>query len=178
MTEKEILELASGAGFDKVALIDTADIVFNFEYRKACEANVCGNFNACYSCPPDCGSCGDMKDKVLAHKKALVFQKTSDLTVKGVNAKAAKKEHSDMSAQLIEKLNANGVNGGIRVGASCCDCCAVCAKRTGEPCRFPEKAFSCMSAYCIDCEKLAEKCGMSFGWNKTEVSFYGMYIFD
>lgn len=178
MTDKEILELAGTFGFDKLALIDTAEIDFNEAFRKACEENLCGNFGGCYSCPPDCGTFEEMKSKVLAHKKALVFQKVSDLTVKGVNAKAAKKEHSQMSLALIEKLNENGVNGGLRVGASCCDCCAVCAKRTGEPCRFPEKAFSCMSAYCIDCQKLAEKCGMSFGWSKTEVSFYGMYIFD
>ena len=177
MTDKEILELAEGFGFDKVALIDTADIEFNEAFRKACEENRCGNYGACYSCPPDCGTFDEMKNKVLAHKKALVFQKKVDLTVAGNSPKNGKKEHSQMAVQLLDKLSENGVCGGLRVGASCCDCCAVCAKRTGEPCRFPEKAFSCMSAYCIDCEKLAAKCEMSFGWSKTEVSFYGMYIF-
>ena len=59
MTDKEILELAEGFGFDKVALIDTADIEFNEAFRKACEENRCGNYGACYSCPPDCGTFED-----------------------------------------------------------------------------------------------------------------------
>ena len=99
------------------------------------------------------------------------------LFIQRFSANKSKAKQATARRKLLDKLSENGVCGGLRVGASCCDCCAVCAKRTGEPCRFPEKAFSCMSAYCIDCEKLAAKCDMSFGWSKTEVSFYGMYIF-
>ena len=43
-------------------------------FRPYCEENLCGQYGANYSCPPDCGTPEEMKQKVLAHKKALVLQ--------------------------------------------------------------------------------------------------------
>ena len=177
MTDKEILTLSEESGFTKVSLIDTSDIVFNSAFRKACEANYCGNYDTCHSCPPHCGSPEEMEARVMAHKKALVFQLIMDIS-SGKDYASARKLHSELAVQLIEKLNANGICGGLRIGSSGCDVCERCSFSDGKPCIFPEKMFSCLSAYCIDVQKLAEKCGMSFGWEKDEIGFYGMYIFD
>lgn len=176
MTDKEILELVSDSGFTKVALIDTADIVFYAPYRKACEANYCGNYNCSHSCPPQCGSPEEMEAKVMSHKKALVMQLVAEFKDSG-DYMASRDAHSKLAVKLIEKLNANGVTGGLRVGSSGCDLCEECAFKCGKPCIYPDKMYSCLSAYCIDVQKLAEKCGMSFGWSKDEISFYGMYVF-
>ena len=74
MTEAEMIQLAYDEGFAAAAIVDTAQIVFDPSFRPYCEENLCGQYGANFSCPPDCGSPEEMKQRVLAHKKALVLQ--------------------------------------------------------------------------------------------------------
>ena len=55
MNDKELLQWAQEAGFN-AAIIPTKDIPVNGVFRKYCEENYCGKYNANYSCPPGCGS--------------------------------------------------------------------------------------------------------------------------
>ena len=74
MTEAEMIQCAIEEGFAAAAIVDTAQIVFDPSFRPYCEENLCGQYGANYSCPPDCGSPEEMKRRILAHKKALVLQ--------------------------------------------------------------------------------------------------------
>ena len=74
MTAEQMVQYAYEEGFSAAAVVDTADIVFDPSFRPYCEENLCGQYGANYSCPPDCGTPEEMKQKVLAHKKALVLQ--------------------------------------------------------------------------------------------------------
>ena len=74
MTETEMIQYAIDEGFAVAAIVDTAQIVFDPSFRPYCEENLCGQYGANYSCPPDCGSPEEMKKRILAHKKALVLQ--------------------------------------------------------------------------------------------------------
>ena len=56
MTDNEILKVAAAAGIDKAAMVDADDLVFEYEFRKYCEMNNCGNYGKNYGCPPDCGT--------------------------------------------------------------------------------------------------------------------------
>ena len=73
MTENELLELAKSAGL--LASITTPDqIVVDKKFRAYCEENRCGNYNANYSCPPDCGTVDNLHKNLLAEEKVLVLQ--------------------------------------------------------------------------------------------------------
>ena len=74
MTGCEIKELAVAEGFHQAEIIDADKIVFDAAFRPYCEENLCGQYGANYSCPPDCGTPDQMKQKVLAHKKGLGCQ--------------------------------------------------------------------------------------------------------
>ena len=74
MTEKEMIQCAIDEGFSAAAIVDTRQIVFDPSFRPYCEENLCGQYGANYACPPDCGSPEEMKQRILAHKKALVLQ--------------------------------------------------------------------------------------------------------
>lgn len=74
MTDKQIIQYAVEEGFAAAVVVDTADIVFDPSFRGYCEENLCGQFDANYSCPPTCGTPEEMKQKVLAHQNALVLQ--------------------------------------------------------------------------------------------------------
>ena len=179
MTEKEIIACAIEEGFAAAEIVDIGDIVFDFSFRPYCEENLCGQYGANYSCPPDCGSPEVMKQRILSHKKALVLQTIweisdySDMTV----IKPAKASHNASELRLAKRLRAEGCNG-IIVGASGCALCSPCKQTLGLPCSFPEYRFSCMSAYCIFVKKLADKCGMEYDCGDGLLAFFGMYVFD
>ena len=152
MTEQEILRIAKEVGIENSAFMDAKDLVFEFEFRKYCEMNQCGNFGKNYGCPPDCGTPAEMKDKV-------------------------KKRHNAKIRIFINELEAKGIKG-MAIMAGPCSACSPCAKVSGEPCGFPEKRASCLSAYGINVAELCKTCGLSWDHGKHKVGFFGIYMMD
>ena len=111
MTSEQIIQYAVEEGFAAAAIVDTGDIVFDPSFCPYCEENLCGQYGANYSCPPDCGSPEAMKQKVLAHKKALVLQTIweisdySDVTM----IKPAKASYNASEIRLSEAAPVRGV---------------------------------------------------------------------
>lgn len=179
MTNQEIIDLAVAEGFAAAQIVGTEEIVFDPGFRPYCEENLCGQYGVNYCCPPDCGTPEEMKQRILAHKKALVLQTIwevrdySDMAV----IKPAKAGHNAAEIKLVKKLRAQGVDGLI-VGASGCALCKPCALAKGEPCKFPDLKYSCMSAYCVFVKKLADRCGMEYDCGEGLLAFFGMYVFD
>ena len=179
MLEKDMIQYAIEEGFSAAEIVNTEDIVFDFSFRPYCEENLCGQYGANYSCPPDCGSPEAMKQRVLAHKKALVLQtiwEISDYSNMDL-IKPAKAAHNAAEIRLVKRLRADGRDGFI-VGASGCALCSPCKQVLGQPCAFPQYQYSCMSAYCVFVKKLADKCGMEYDCGDGLLAFFGMYVFD
>lgn len=181
MDEKTICRMAEQEGFAAAAVIPTADLVFVPEYRVFCEQNSCGNFGKNYGCPPDCGTPDEMKERVMRHRYAAVFQtRTPAADPMDASAmKILKKRHTQMTWELLKKLEDEGMEqNGFAIMCGPCGICETCRKTEGNPCSFPQRMASCLSAYCIDAGKLAERCGMEMEWNGNVVSFFSMYIFS
>ena len=175
----QMIQYAVEEGFSAAEVTNTEDIVFDPSFRPYCEENLCGQYGANYSCPPDCGSPANMKKRVLAHKKTLLLQTLwevsdySDMTA----IKPAKAAHNAAQIRLAKRLRKEGCNGFL-VGASGCALCSPCKRQLGQPCPFPEYQYSCMSAYCIFVKKLADHCGMEYDCGEGLLAFFGMYVFD
>ena len=155
MTQAEMIRIAKEEGFAAAAIVDTDQIVFDPSFRPYCAENLCGQYGANYSCPPDCGSPEEMKQRILKYKKALVLQSCCPLADYNDKAaiKQAKKDHNTATLRLVKQLRSAG-HDGIIVGASNCALCNPCKQTLGEPCSFPDLRYSCMSAYCIFVKKL------------------------
>lgn len=179
MTNEKILEYAVQENFANAAVIGTDEIVFDPSFRPYCEENLCGQYGANHSCPPDCGTPEEMKQKILTHKKALVLQTMWEIAdyTDGPAIRQAKSAHNAAELRLVKRLRGEGCDGVI-VGASGCALCSPCERKEGRPCRFPDLQYSCMSAYCIFVRKLAERCGMEYDCGKGLLAFFGMYAFD
>lgn len=178
--EEKILRLAWESGFSAVSIIDTKDFIFVPEYRRFCEENRCGNYGKNYGCPPVCGTPEEMRDKVLCYKRGLVLQ--SKRTMKNVfdpvETKRLKKEHTALTLRLIQILEEEGLGGGHPIMAGPCNLCETCHMAQGRPCPHERQQFSCLSAYCIDAGRMAQKCGMEMSWSGDMVSFFSVYLFD
>ena len=78
---------------------------------------------------------------------------------------------------VVEQMESDGYKG-FMVGASGCSLCNSCLITQGKPCKFPEKRYSCMSAYCIYVKDLAEKSGMVYDYKEGALPFFSMYVYD
>ena len=179
MLDSRLIAYAREEGFTAAAVLDSPEIVFDPGFRPYCAENLCGQYEANYSCPPVCGSPEEMKEKILAHKKVLVLQtmcQVRDFSDKP-GIRAGKRRHNMASQRLMKRLRKAGCDG-FMVGASGCSLCSPCKMQQGEPCAFPELRWSCMSAYCIYVQKLAESCHMEYQVKNGIIPFFGMYVYD
>lgn len=179
MTEQQMIALAAEEGFSAAAVMNTEDIVFDFSFRPYCEENLCGQYGVNYSCPPQCGTPEEMKQRVCGYRKALVLQTIWEISdySDGPAIKRAKAGHNAAQLRLAERLRQAG-HLGFLVGASGCALCSPCASKSGLPCKFPELRYSCMSAYCIFVRKVADHCQMEYDCGDGLLAFFGMYVFD
>lgn len=179
MTSEQLIQYAIAEGFADAAVVDTCDIPFDPSFRPYCEENLCGQYGVNYSCPPDCGTPEDMRQRIISHKRGLVLQtiwEISDYNDKKA-IKHAKASHNAAALRLAKRLREQGCNGFV-VGASGCALCSPCALAAGKPCAFPDLQYSCMSAYCIFVRKLTERCGMEYNCDPGLLAFFGIYVCD
>lgn len=179
MNDVKIIECAKAVGFSDAAIVDTKNIVFDNAFRSYCAENICGQYAINYSCPPDCGTPEQMKARVLRHKKGLLLRTVWSIANFNDTAtiKFAKQSHNTKTMRLIDFLMSEGCRG-FMIGSSGCSLCSPCAISTGEPCKYPDKMYSCMSAYCIYVKDLAEKCSMDYDYKNGILALFGMYVFD
>ena len=179
MTNEQMIAISVKEGFADAAVVNTADIVFDAAFRPYCEENLCGQYGVNYSCPPECGTAEEMEQKILKHRKALVFRtvwSVADIR-DSIAIKFAKQKHNVYTFNVIEQLKKQG-HEGFMIGASCCSLCNPCELVRGNPCMFPQKKYSCMSAYCIYVKDLADKCGMVYDYKDNLLPLFSMYVFD
>ena len=174
MTDLELVQLAREAGF-LAAMIPAKDVPVDGSFRKFCEDNLCGKYNANYSCPPGCGTVEEVSRRLFARDRALVLQSIHNIG-SYENKEAVLKSRNDLNTsvlRLTERLRDLGLDC-FCLGYGGCPLCEPCRQVKGEPCAFPEKRISCMSAYCIDVGRLAGKCGLEFDWVPEKLFLFGM----
>ena len=179
MTRDALLALAAAENFAGAGLVETKEIPFDFSFRDYCAENLCGKYGVNYTCPPDCGTPAEMRERLLQRRHALVLQTLWAIADYSDSkaVRAAKTAHNAATIRLARTLRAQGLDG-ILVGVSGCALCDECAIVRGEPCRVPEFCYSCMSAYCIFVRELAERCGLEYDAGPGLLAFFGMYVFD
>ena len=178
MKKEEIIQLALNENFESAVIVKTTDMVFDPSFRPFCEQNLCGQYGANYSCPPDCGSPEAMKEAVLKYQHALVLQSIWDVTdyrdMEMVSQ--ARNGHNSAQLRLMDALSEAGYKG-LMIGAGNCTLCDSCVILSGEPCRYPEKKYSCLSAYCINVKELTDCCSMSYSYGEGKLALFGVCAF-
>jgi predicted metal-binding protein len=162
-------------------LINVTDTYFSDEVRKYCEMNSCGMFGENWACPPGVGPVSELQDIALRFNKGLMIQTVhqleSSFDLKGMMA--GKKEHEAVLRKILqfaeEKYNLDDT---LLLGAGHCDLCDECTYKSGQPCRFPDKALASLEAYGIDVMKLAKDYGIPYYNGVNTVSYVGLILFN
>ena len=74
MNTDQLIKKAKDLGAWAAAVIQTDDISFEADFRKACEMNSCGHFGLNWMCPPAVGSMEELKAQVLEMPRGLLVQ--------------------------------------------------------------------------------------------------------
>ena len=156
----DLIKEALSMGFADAAIMDTKDLVFVPEYRQFCEDNLCGNYNLVPACPPACGTVEEMQAKALKYEKALVLQTVlKDPIIDPVLFKQAKHAQNILTEQLARQMQEAGKEDILIMSAG------------------PYKNCSCMSAYSVDAQKMADAVGMVCWADDSDVRFFTQILF-
>ncbi|MDO5817110.1 MAG: DUF2284 domain-containing protein [Eubacteriales bacterium] len=156
----DLIKEALSMGFADAAIMDTKDLVFVPEYRQFCEDNLCGNYNLVPACPPACGTVEEMQTKALKYEKALVLQTVlKDPIMDPVLFKQAKHAQNILTEQLARQMQEAGKEDILIMSAG------------------PYKNCSCMSAYSVDAQKMADAVGMVCWADDSDVRFFTQILF-
>lgn len=167
-------------GATKAAVIDADSITTDSAFRAMCEANACGVYGKCYMCPPDVGEIDALMAQLKDYDYALVYQTVSALedSFDFEGMVAAKKRTYPMAQALRTVFCASNLSRVLHLGAGGCGVCKSCAKRTNEPCRFPELAMASLEAYGIHVSELAKAAGMKYVNGPDTVTYFGAVLFS
>ena len=177
---EQLTNTAISFGAYKAGVIETKEVVLDRAFRAMCEVNSCGVYGKCYMCPPDVGDIEELMKRVGDYAYALVYQTVTELedSFDFEGMVAAKKRSYPLAQKfrgVFKDLNISHV---LHLGAGGCGVCAVCAKRTGEPCRFPELAMPSLEAYGIHVSELAKAAGMKYINGQDTVTYFGAVLFS
>jgi predicted metal-binding protein len=170
---REAFERAVRGRAFEYAVIPTAAITFSPELLKACESNVCGKYNRCWTCPPAIGPMEQQQQKITAFSFAFVFTTTAALedSFDYEGMMQAKDTHDRLTAELHERFGkTNPV-----FGAGGCTLCKPCAYP--EPCRFPDKTYSSIEAAGINVTELSRAADLRYHNGANTVTYFSMLLF-
>jgi len=176
---QELTDLAMQNGAYKCTAMPVSDVVTSAEFRKMCEANSCGVYNKCWTCPPDCGEIDVLIKELRQFENAFLYQTVTEIedSFDFEGMQDAKKNHNRLSQALNGSLPKLLPQKHLHITAGGCGVCEVCAKRDGEPCRFPEKALASLEAYGVDVYQTVKKTELKYINGQNTVTYFGAVFF-
>lgn len=158
---QDYVHLAKDFGFTDAALLPVADLVVVPAYRRFCEENLCGNYDVLPVCPPMSGTVEEMTANMRRYQTALVLtiETTPNCYTDKAEQKAAKRAQNILTEQLMDQMRADGQTDLLMMGAG------------------PWKTASCMSAYCVDAQKMADAVHMKCWENDGKIRYFSLILF-
>lgn len=179
MHTDELLNAVLSCGASKAAPVHAGEVITSPVFFDVCKQNSCGNFGRCWMCPPELGEISELIARVQSYQQGILYQSISEIEdsfdIEGMQDAAFR--HAQLSQRIEEALRP--VLGEKHLHLSCggCRLCEVCAKRTGEPCRFPDKALPSMEGYGIDVYATVKPTPLKYINGQNTVTYFGIVLF-
>lgn len=177
--KKQYADMIEAMGASHAACMDTDEIPFDAAFRAACEQNVCGFYNRCWTCPPDAGSIDACMARVRRFPHAVIFQTIMPLEdsydIDGMHDAAV--AHNRLTLKVQEAWRGK-TRSCMVLGAGACGVCTKCTKPDGNPCRFPDLAITSLEACGVDVYTLSKKCGLRYINGQNTVTYFGILLYE
>ena len=179
MTEK-LVQAALGSGARRAAPVNVAEIVYSESFREICRSNQCGNYGACWMCPPEIGPIAELMARARSYPLGVLYQTVGTMEdsfdIEGMFAAAA--DHAAVSQRLQKNAESMLKAPFLHLTCGGCHLCPVCAKRAGEPCRHPELALPSLEGCGVDVYRAAQTAGLPYIHGPNTVTYFGMILFS
>ncbi|SPF44282.1 conserved hypothetical protein [Candidatus Desulfosporosinus infrequens] len=177
----DLIKNAQDLNATHAAIANVKDLVFNEDFRKQCEQNICGFYNTNWMCPPAFGPISNAKERVMRFQQGLLIQSVhklkSSFDWKGMMTAVA--DHTKIFRDILDSMEKNySFKEILPLNAGPCTYCEKCGFLDGEKCRFPAQAVSSVEANGIDVMDLEKKCGMPYYNGENTVSYVGLILFN
>lgn len=177
---ENILQTVLAGGVAKAVYISQDQIVLSAEFRRICETNQCGGYGHCWMCPPFIGEINELMETVRSYPGAILYQTIHEIEdsfdIEGMFD--AGKKHAHTSAKIEEMLRQQEFAEYLHLSCGGCHICETCAKKTEEPCRFPDKALSSVEGYGVDVYNTTKDTPLKYINGKNTVTYFGMVLFE
>lgn len=168
-----------------VTKLPTAVFLENYcfpeKFQEACK--LCPDYGRVWSCPPNLP---DSQAYLGSHEQIyLIAVKVhypasyrTLATTPELTEILRRQSYGKAKAALRETLLAleQQIPGSVSLGAGRCEVCASCARKTGEPCRHPEKCRYSITAFGVDMAKLNEAIHVELKWAKEGLPEYDVAV--
>ena len=177
---EELIKVALESGAAQAAILETSDIQFHEDFRKACEKNFCRRYDTSWMGPPAIGPIRELMKKAARYRQGMLFQTVhavaSNFDMKGMLAAA--KIHEKVFRKLLDQIRKRFPEEEILpLDAGCCSLCEKCGYLTQEPCRHPDLAVSSVEAYGINVIALQKTANLPHYKGKETVIYVGLILF-
>lgn len=158
-------------------LVASDEIPFSQAVVEMCEANRCGKYATCWTCPPGVGKLEDLERKIKSYKTACVFTCKYDLEdsfdFEGII------EGQKRTKSVLNSITARLRSDGEPFMALGCEGCGICEKCTypDKPCRFPELAVPSVEACGINVVEFAKNTGIKYNNGTNTVTYFCLILF-
>ena len=179
MSDEALIQIALDCGATKAVVIGQDQIVLDAAFRGMCEANRCGVYGKCYTCPPDVGPIDELMARIRSYDRGLFYQIICPLEdsfdIEGMAE--AKKGLVRLGQKVLDALRPVLGDGALHLSAGGCGLCAQCAKVTNEPCRHPDRALASLESYGMDVYKTTKGTPLKYINGANTVTYFGMVLF-
>jgi predicted metal-binding protein len=176
-----LVAMALESNASHAAVLDTRQIQFHEDFRKACEKNLCRKFGTNWMGPPAIGPINVLMQRAARYAHGLLFQTVhrvaSSFDMKGMFEAGI--THEAVFRSLLERIRKEYPGEDLLpLNAGCCSICPKCAYLDGESCRNPDEAVSSVEAYGINVIALQKSAGLPYNSGKNTVTYVGLILFD
>lgn len=176
-----LVEDALELGAARAVVVNTSDITFREEFRKACERNACGKYDTNWMGPPAVGPIDELMKKARACRHGLLLQTvhpvSSSFDMKSMMAGG--KVFGEVFRRVLACMrDKHGISQILPLGAGCCSICPKCAYLDHEPCRHPDQALSSLEAYGMDVMLLAKDMDIPYRSGPKSIALFGLILFN
>ncbi len=177
---EHLIQKLTELGSFKVGVVNVSDIVFDVGFRKLCEANSCGKYGKCWTCPPDAGEINELIAFAKQFDEAIIYQTVGELedSYDFEGMMEAGKVHNKLTQKLQKITMDMEIEPSLHLGAGGCRVCEKCAKATDEPCRVPKLALKSLETFGIDVSQLARIAGMKYINGQNTVTYFGGFFYN
>lgn len=173
---KEVLSEISN--FETVKELPVKSIVTSHDLRKCCDANMCGKFGACWTCPPAIAPFEECVSKISEYDMGVLIHQSYELEdeydYEGM-FDAAKEFDLAFRTAYYKLREMKEFEGMYALSAGGCNICEKCTY-PDEPCRFPDKILSSLESHGIYVLDLAKKCDVKYRKSPKHIDYYGMFF--